>query len=181
MTSPSIRTTHTADLTADELDRLRTFLDEAYGGDFAEEDWSHTLGGLHVLVYAGTELVGHASVVQRQLLHGQRPIRTGYVEALAVRADARRHGYGGLAMTEAERIITAAYELGGLGDGTDIEGFYERRGWERWRGPTQVVSPEGINATPEEDAAILILRTPTSPPLDLDAPLACDWRCGDVW
>jgi hypothetical protein len=25
------------------------------------------------------------------------------------------------------------------------------------------------------------LGTPTSPPLDLSAPLGCDWRGGDVW
>jgi hypothetical protein len=26
-----------------------------------------------------------------------------------------------------------------------------------------------------------VWRTPTSPALDLSAPLGCDWRGGDVW
>jgi hypothetical protein len=28
---------------------------------------------------------------------------------------------------------------------------------------------------------VLVWRTPTSPALDLNAPLGCDWRDGDVW
>jgi aminoglycoside 2'-N-acetyltransferase I len=35
--------------------------------------------------------------------------------------------------------------------------------------------------TPDEDGLIPVLPTPTSPPLDFDAPLTCDWRAGDVW
>ena len=36
--------------------------------------------------------------------------------------------------------------------------------------------------TPEEDGLVMVRRTPTTPSdLDLDAPISCDWRPGDVW
>jgi aminoglycoside 2'-N-acetyltransferase I len=176
-----LRTRHTADLRAGERAEVRRLLDEAYGPEFTDEDWEHALGGLHTLVFEQGELVGHVSVVQRRLLHQGRAIRTGYVEALAVRSDRRRRGLAAAAMREAERIIEAAYDLGGLGDGTGIPDFYQRRGWLTWTGPTFVSSPEGQRWTPDEDGWVLVRRTPTSPPLELDAPLGCDWRPGDVW
>jgi len=120
-------------------------------------------------------------VVQRRLLHQDRAVRTGYVEALAVRGDRRRRGYAAAAMSEAEQVIDRAYELGALSDGTGIDGFYQRRGWRTWTGPTFVVGSDGPQWTPDEDGGVLVRRTPTSPALDLSAPLGCDWRAGDVW
>jgi len=173
---------HTDDLSADELRRLRAFLDDAFEGEFEDPDWEHTLGGLHVLVVGeGRELVGHAAVVQRRLLHRDLALRTGYVEGLAVRRDRRRLGYAGMAMATAARVILAAYDLGALSDGTGIDGFYERRGWVRWRGPSWVLAPGGLERTEEDDGGILVLPTPTSPQLDATGSLVCDWRPGDVW
>jgi aminoglycoside 2'-N-acetyltransferase I len=117
--------------------------------------------------------------VQRQLVHGDLPIRTGYVEAVAVREDRRGRGHGRAVMTEAERVIAAAYDLGALSSG--LEGFYERSGWIRWLGPTYVLAPGGLMRTEEDDDGVLVLPTPTTPELDLTGPLACDWRSGDVW
>lgn len=176
-----LRTCHTAELSGAERRALRRLLDGAYGPSFTDDDWDHTLGGLHTLVLERGELVGHVSVVQRRLLLGDRALRTGYVEALAVRADRRRRGHAAAAMRRAEQSIDAAYDLGALSDGTGIAGFYQRRGWLAWAGPTFVVGPHGRRWTPEEDGSMLVRRTPTSPPLDLDAPLGCDWRNGDVW
>jgi aminoglycoside 2'-N-acetyltransferase I len=82
-------------------------------------------------------------------------------------------------MADAERVIAAAYDLGALSTGLD--GFYERSGWLRWLGPTFVVAPSGLTRTEEDDGGVLVLRTPTSPGLDPEGPLACDWRSGDVW
>ena len=60
------------------------------GGLRAEHDWEHALGGIHAIAYGDDgELVGHASVVQRRLLHGGRALRTGYVEGVGVRREAR--------------------------------------------------------------------------------------------
>ena len=171
----------TAELRADELRAARELLDDAYGERFGDEDWEHALGGTHVLVLEDGELVGHAAVVERRLLHQDRRIRTGYVEALGVRTDRRRRGYAAAAMRAVEEVIDGTEDLGALADGTGIEGFYQRRGWLTWAGPTFVDSPGGVIWTPEDDGGVLVWRTPTSPPLDLAAPLGCDWREGDVW
>jgi aminoglycoside 2'-N-acetyltransferase I len=178
---PELRTVHTADLAPSERHAVRRLLDNAFDGRFGGDDWDHTLGGLHTLVLVQGELVGHVAVVQRRLLYGGESLRTGYVEGLAVRQDRRRQGLADAAMTEAERIILAAYDIGALSDGTNIEGFYQRRGWLTWRGPTSVVSPTGPRRTAEDDGSVLVLPTPTRPDLDLAEGLACDWRPGDVW
>jgi aminoglycoside 2'-N-acetyltransferase I len=176
-----LRTCHTAELRPAELDAIRRLLDGAFGGRFTDADWDHTLGGLHTLVLEQGELVGHVSVVQRRLLHQDRAVRTGYVEGLAVRGDRRRRGYAAAAMGAAEQVIDRAYDLGALADGTGIDGFYQRRGWRTWAGPTFVVGPGGPEWTPGDDGGVLVRPTPTSPALDLGAPLGCDWRDGDVW
>ena len=176
-----VRHVHTCDLTPEERAAIRRLLDGAFDGQFADTDWEHTLGGIHVLVGETDTLVAHAAVVQRRLIHQDRAIRTGYVEGLAVRTDRRRRGYANIAMTVAERIIMTAYDLGALSDGANIDGFYQRRGWLTWRGATSVLSPSGMQRTADDDGAVLVLRTRTTPPLDLDQGIACDYRPGDVW
>ena len=59
----------------------------AFDGAFTDDDWDHARGGLHAVAFDGSELVGHASVVQRRLLHDGKALRAGYVEGVAVRAD----------------------------------------------------------------------------------------------
>ena len=109
-----LRVAHSADLDEDTRRAARALLDDVFD-DMTDEDWEHALGGMHALVWEGAELIGHASVIQRQLLHGGQAWRTGYVEAVAVRADRQRSGHGAAMMDAAERIIRGAYEVGGLG------------------------------------------------------------------
>ncbi|MTD59439.1 GNAT family N-acetyltransferase [Amycolatopsis sp. RM579] len=144
-----------------------------------DADWEHALGGLHALAWDGPQLVGHASVVQRRLLHGGRALRTGYVEGVGVRPARQRQGFGAAMMAELERVIRAAYDLGALGATDDGAAFYRSRGWLPWRGPSSALTPAGIRPTPDDDGAIHVL--PGAAPLVLDAPLTCDWRDGDVW
>ena len=47
-----------------------------------DQDWEHALGGVHAVAWLDGEVVGHASVVQRRLLHDGRALRTGYVEGV---------------------------------------------------------------------------------------------------
>ena len=82
-------------------------------------------------------------------------------------------------MRKVAEVIAEGYELGALGTG--VQPFYEALGWERWRGPTYVRTDRGRERTPDEDGGILVLRTPLTPALDLDAPISCEWRIGDVW
>jgi aminoglycoside 2'-N-acetyltransferase I len=142
MTGVRIRTEHTARLGPAELAAVRGLLDAAFAGhpdgDFTDADWDHCLGGMHVMAWQGERLIGHASVVQRRLLHGGRALRTGYVEAVAVSADRRGQGHGAAVMAEAERLVTGAYRLGALGAAEGAAGFYAARGW--WPGPAPLAS-----------------------------------------
>jgi aminoglycoside 2'-N-acetyltransferase I len=173
-----VRTTHTADLSAATLKAARSLLDDAFRS-FDDHDWDHTLGGMHALAWEGTELVGHASLVQRRLLYGGRALRTGYVEGVAVRADHRRRGIASMIMAELERIIRGAYELGALSAGGIPGAIYRGRGWQLWQGPSFALTPNGIQRTKDDDDAIYVF--PVSVSLDLTAELTCDWRDGDVW
>ena len=173
-----VHTAHTADLDAAALTAARAMLDAAFA-DFGDHDWEHALGGIHALVWESGELVGHASVVQRRILHGGRALRAGYVEAVAVRGDRRRRGVGGTLMEAIERVVRGAYELGALGASDAGAALYAARGWKRWRGRTFALTPDGVVRTEEEDDSIYVL--PVSAALDLSGDLTCDWREGDVW
>jgi aminoglycoside 2'-N-acetyltransferase I len=93
-----LRLAHTADLDTAALQAVRVLLDEVFAGEFTELDWKHTLGGMHALVCDGAELIGHAALIQRRLLHAGRALRTGYVEGLAVRCGRRGRGHGAALM-----------------------------------------------------------------------------------
>jgi aminoglycoside 2'-N-acetyltransferase I len=158
---------------------MRTLLDGAFGDRFDDADFEHALGGMHALVYEGMDLIGHGSVVMRRMLHAGRALRTGYVEAVAVRADRRRSGIGDAVMAELERFIRGGYELGALGASPAGAALYLSRGWWQWPGATALLGPDGVRATPDEDGGIYVL--PVTVELDPGEPLVCDWRDGDPW
>jgi aminoglycoside 2'-N-acetyltransferase I len=173
-----LQTGHTADIDLAVLAAARALVVDAFE-DFTEEDWEHALGGVHALVWDGPDLVGHASLVQRRLLHGGRALRVGYVEGVAVRESHRRRGHAATMMSELERVIRGGYDLGALCASRQAAEFYAGRGWQRWRGPTSALTPDGVVRTPDEDDAVFVLSHLV--PLDLDGELTCDWRDGDVW
>jgi aminoglycoside 2'-N-acetyltransferase I len=146
---------------------------------FTEEDWQHGLGGVHFVLDVDGRIVGHASVVERELHVGDHPLRTGYVEAVAVEPARQGMGLGTVLMRHVTDDVSARFELGALGTGSHR--FYERLGWRTWAGPSSVRTADGTHPTPGEDGFILVLPTPLSPPLDFSAPISCDWRPGDVW
>jgi aminoglycoside 2'-N-acetyltransferase I len=177
-----ITTLPTDALTPEATSAIRDLLWQAFGdGEDAirEEDWQHALGGVHFLLDLDGEMVGHAAVVERELEICGRPVRTGYVEAVATAVAFQGRGLGSQLMREVNADIRDRFELGALGTGR--QGFYERLDWVTWKGPTSVRTAEGLRPTPEEDGYILVLQTPTSPELDLTAPITCHWRPGDVW
>jgi aminoglycoside 2'-N-acetyltransferase I len=172
---------HTADLPARRRAEIRALLDRAFGDGFEDSDWEHALGGLHILVTEADRVIAHAAVVQRQLVLDGRPVRTGYVEAVAVAPDRRGRGHAAAVMTEAERIIRAGYDLGGLSASDGVERFYLSRGWLAWTGPTYVLAPDGMTRTPEDDDSTYVLPVPPESAVAVTGALACDWRDGDVW
>jgi aminoglycoside 2'-N-acetyltransferase I len=144
-----------------------------------EEDWEHALGGTHVVAEEDGRIVAHAAVVERTLHAGGVPVRTGYVEAVATAPHRQASGLGTRVMDEVGAVVREGFELGGLGTGAHH--FYERLGWMTWPGPTAVRTATGLRRTPDEDGYIMVLRTSTTPPLDLHTTLSCDERSGDAW
>ena len=173
----------TEQLSAQQIAEVRDLLWSAFAkdehGSFTEDDWQHALGGTHFVVEVEGRIVSHAAVVERTLHVAGAPVRTGYVEAVATDPAQQGRGYGTLIMRAVNQLIERDFELGVLGTGS--QGFYERLGWRVWRGPSSVLTTSGEIATPDDDGYIMFLPTPTSQPLDPRAPIACEWRPGDVW
>jgi aminoglycoside 2'-N-acetyltransferase I len=179
---PRVRTLPTTELTAPGIEAIRALLWAAFESDeegFAENDWQHALGGRHYVVEHDGRIVAHAAVVERAIEIGGGRLRAGYVEAVATAPDRQREGLGTLAMRAAGDRVREAFEVGVLGTGS--HGFYERLGWTTWRGPSFVRTVDGLVATPDDDGYLMVLRTPSTPPLDPLAPIVCEWRPGDVW
>jgi aminoglycoside 2'-N-acetyltransferase I len=178
-----VRQMPTTELTADETAAIRAILWAAFAEDedgaFTEDDWLHALGGVHFVFDVGGRIVSHASVVERDIRFGGTSLRTGYVEAVATAPDEQRRGHGSAVMRAVNEHIEAEYEIGALGTGS--QPFYERLGWEIWRGPSFVRLPSGDERTPDEDGYIMVLRTPATTTVDLTGPISCEWRPGDVW
>ncbi|MFG2980908.1 GNAT family N-acetyltransferase [Streptomyces sp. NPDC048258] len=174
------RTAHTSQLEQGELGEIRALLDGAFEGDFSDEDFEHGLGGMHVLVREGGELVGHGSVVQRRVVHRGRALRVGYVEGVGVRADRRRRGIGSAVMAGLEAVIGRAYVLGALSASEDGASLYERRGWAVWGGPIGVLGPQGPERLPEEEGSTYVWVPPGGALPDPAGRLDFDWRNGDV-
>lgn len=178
-----LRGVGTTDLSTGEVKAIRGLLFAAFGTDeeeaFTEDDWQHSLGGLHFVLDLDGEIVAHASVVQRDIHVGEVPLRTGYVEAVATAPGHQGQGLGSRVMRDVDRYIRDGFQLGALGTGRHR--FYERLGWQTWRGPSFVRTTTGARRTSDEDGYIMVLTTPTSPTLDLDARISCEWRPGDVW
>ncbi len=174
-----VRTAHTADLDASALEAIRALLGHVFGSELSDHDWEHALGGMHAVVWERGDPIGHASVIQRRLLHGGRALRAGYVEGVGVRRDRRGRGHARTMMSVLERVIRGAYDLGALGATDEAIGFYTGRGWKRWRGPTSALTPRGIERTEHADGSVYVL--PLTMPLNLDGELTCDWREGDLW
>ena len=178
--SVTVRRAATGELSSRDIDLVRRMMVAAWeDGSFADSDWEHALGGVHVFVEDDGQILSHGSVVERTLEVDGVRVRAGYVEAVATWPEHQRRGHASLVMGEIGDIIRGEYELGALS--TPVPEFYERLGWERWRGPTWVRTATGTERTPDDDGGIMILRTPASPPLDVNANLSCEWRSGDVW
>lgn len=170
------------ELNRDETAALRELFGAAWGGEpeeFTDEDWDHAVGGIHFIIEESGAILAHASVVERELHTSGHRLATGYVEAVATSPVHQRRGHGTAVMREINRYIDETFRLGALDTGR--RAFYVRLGWVVWKGPTFVRTETGLARTAEEDGNVLVRLTPTSPELDLSAPISCDWRAGDPW
>ncbi len=132
----------------------------------------------HVLGYQDGTLVSHALWVTRWLQAGKGPLlRTAYVEAVATGKALRGLGYASAIMQRVEEEIQG-YELGGLSPFSAA--YYERLGWELWRGPLSIRTQSGLVASPS-DEQVMILRLAKTPALDANDALSAEWRAGELW
>lgn len=169
-------------LTEAETSAIRELLHEAfkdYADGFTDDDWDHARAGTHFLLEDGGVVLAYASVALRDLHADSRPIRAGYVEAVATRWNAQGQGLGTTVMRAVNEHIRGTFELGALSTG--IPDYYRRLGWEVWLGSTAVRTTRGLVPTPDDDGGIMVLPTLTTPPLDRHATIICEWRAGDVW
>lgn len=168
-----------ADLDPVTRRRLRTLWDLAYAGRFEDDDEAHAYGGVHVLAHSGADLVAHASAVPRRIRFGRTWQTVGYVEAVATHPDHRDRGLGRATMQRLQVEIAARWPVAMLSTGS-ATGFYERLGWERWRGTSYTRSAAGTVADGEHDG-LMILRLDRALVPDLGVDVTCEDRRGDAW
>lgn len=177
------RLVHTADLDSEARQGVYRMVTDAFAGGFTDDDWEHTLGGMHALIWRHGAIIAHAAVVQRRLYYrGKGPfqaLRCGYVEGVAVREDCRGQGLVHALLDGAEQVIRGAYQVGAVSSSALARRVYAARGWLPWHGPTSVLAPSGPMRTPDDDGAMFVM--PVGIALDTSADLMCDWRAGDVW
>lgn len=136
-------------------------------------------GGWHFLAFQGEQLVSHAMVTTRWLQpEGHSLLKTAYIDAVATLPTVQGHGYASMLMRHLARGIDSEYVIGCLE--TDRVEFYERLGWEVWRGPLAGRSEQGLILTPEQ-TGIMVLRLSQTPALDLDSMLTIECQDARIW
>ena len=134
-------------------------------------------GSTHVLARLDGKLVSHAAWVTRWLQpEREELLRTAYVEAVATVPEYQGRGFATAVMKELDAQI-GSYDLGALSPSDAA--FYERLGWELWRGPLAIRTESGLLPTPDEE--VMILRLAGTPKLDLSRGLTAEWRGGELW
>lgn len=156
--------------------------ESAYKEDFSQL-FELLPGSVHVLARdEGGALVSHAEFVPRWLQPtGHEVMRTAYIEAVAT---APGHQRKGLATEVLQRLVDVVaadptWQLAALSP-SDAD-FYQRRGWELWRGPLAIRRAGRLEPSPE-DEQVMIRRLPRTPaPLDTTGLLTAEWRVGELW
>jgi aminoglycoside 2'-N-acetyltransferase I len=150
----------------------------AYQADFSPLFYDLPPDGLHFIAYLDEQIVSHAVVTTRWLQPERRPIlRTAYVDTVATLPAYQRRGYGSAVMDELTADIST-YDIACLK--TDRMGFFERLGWQRWRGSRAGRAGHELIPTPTQEN-IMILRLAKTPPLDLDRMLTIEIQAGRIW
>jgi aminoglycoside 2'-N-acetyltransferase I len=175
----NLQLAHTAFLGQGTRSLTRAFLAEVFAGEFSNHDWENAIGGIHALLWEDGSLIGHASMIQRRLLHQGRALRAGFLECVGVRADRRRRRHGTTMMQALTAATADVYDLSALCSNEEAKPFYEKLGWAVWRGPLSTLTPDGVRDDSRCRGRVFVLEH--SFPLDLDGTITCDWRDGDPW
>jgi aminoglycoside 2'-N-acetyltransferase I len=136
-------------------------------------------GGRHFLGFDHDGvLASHAVVTTRWAQpSGYPPQRTAFVDAVATDPTRQHTGLSTEVMRRLGREVDD-FDLGCLQ--TDLLGFYERFGWERWRGPL-VGRRDGEHVPTPHQQGVMVLRLPSTPPLDTEGQLSIEWQHDRFW
>ena len=174
----------TSGRTEELSEHIRTAIIELCVEAHQEQDFRNLFtyipsGGWHFLAYQDELLVSHALVTTRWLqTQDQSLLKTAYIDAVATLPAYQGQGYGSALMQQLASDIDRKYMIACLE--TDRETFYERLGWQIWRGPLAGRSEHGLIPTPEQ-RGIMILRLSQTPILDLDSMLTIESQQGRIW
>ncbi len=177
MATRQIEAVYTAKLAPSRHDEIVALCSAAFEEPFAS--YLEDVGpGLHLMATVNGVLLSHLLCVPRALhVEGHGTLLTAYIEAVATLPAEQGRGHAS-ALMRAVPAFVDSFELAALSSAQ--QGFYEQFGWHFWDGPTSVRHLGKETPTPEEQ--IMILRLPRTPEsLDAAAPIACDWRPGEVW
>ena len=99
------------------MDAFRELFEAAWADDeegFTDEDWEHTIGGVHFLLDEDGAIRSHASVVEWELHAGGRCLPTGYVEPVATWPAFQRRGFARVVMRAVGAHIDRAFRRAAL-------------------------------------------------------------------
>lgn len=131
----------------------------------------------HVIARADGRIVSHALWCDRGLQpEGMRVLKSAYVEAVATLPEYQGRGYASAIMRRLVEAISD-YEIAALGPSDPA--FYERLGWELWKG--ELFARRDGKLETVEDHEVMILRLPKSPELDVSRAMSVEWRELEVW
>lgn len=162
----------------DNLNDIRKLLIDAYEGDFSEEDWLHTIGGVRFLATVDDVIVAHCAVITREMMINNRPITVGYLEGMAVSIHFQGKGIGSHLLAEISQFCRSSFELSMLS--TDEFDFYGKFGWKKFVGVSGVNENKVQTRTPDEDENLMYLwgNSVSEQPI---YTAYCDLRAGDSW
>lgn len=173
------KNSHSSQLSNEEKETLYRMLYQGFDHDFTRDDFQHALGGMHVLAYDHQQIIGHVSIVQRNMAIGDKPITVGYVEAMAVLENYRRQGIGKQLMLATNKIIDDCYQLGLLCASDEGVSLYQSVGWRVWNGSLYELNQGHYIHSIDEEGGIMGWSNNQS--IDFTQPLYCDFRSGDQW
>ncbi|HUO45924.1 MAG TPA: GNAT family N-acetyltransferase [Acidimicrobiia bacterium] len=136
-------------------------------------------GGWHLLAYVDEELVSHALITTRWLQpEGHSQLKTAYVDAVATLPGQQRRGFGSMVMHRLQDEIDLDFEIACLE--TEVPSFYERLGWQLWRGPLACRTDEGLILTPDQ-RGIMVFSLSRTPDLNFAAGLTIERQGARIW
>jgi aminoglycoside 2'-N-acetyltransferase I len=179
--SSRVRSFKTEELDADTRDAIVNLCVIAHQEDDFKNLFSYVSSGAwHFLAFQDEELVSHAMVTTRWLQPEGHPIlKTAYIDAVATLPSAQGRGHGSTLMRHLAQRIDGEYVIGCL-ETDDRAGFYERLGWELWRGPLAGRSEQGLIPTPDQKG-IMVLRLSRTPALNPDSMLTIECQEERIW